>query len=76
MSAALYFSKGAKKGGFPGSSVVKNLSAMQETRIRSLGWEDLLEKEMPTHCSILAWEIPWTEEPGYSSMGSQESDTT
>ena len=43
--------------------VVKNLPAMQETRVRSLGQEDLLEKEMATHSSILAWEIPWTEEP-------------
>ena len=37
---------------------------MQETWVRSLGWEDLLEEEMATHCSILAWKIPWTEEPG------------
>ena len=37
---------------------------MQETRVRSLGWEDSLEKEMATHSSILAWRIPWTEEPG------------
>ena len=37
---------------------------MQETQVRSLGWEDPLEKEMATHSSILAWEIPWTEEPG------------
>ena len=37
---------------------------MQETRVQSLGWEDPLEKEMATHSSILAWEIPWTEEPG------------
>ena len=36
----------------------------QETRVQSLSWEDLLEKEMPTHFSILAWEMPWTEEPG------------
>ena len=43
---------------------VKNLSAMQETGIRSVGWEDPLEKEISTHSSILAWEIPWTEEPG------------
>ena len=47
-----------------GGSVVKNLLAMQETQIRSLGWEDLLEKEMATHSSILAWKIPWMEEPG------------
>ena len=43
---------------------VKNLPAMQETWVRSLGWEDALEKEMATHSSILAWEILWTEEPG------------
>ena len=50
--------------GFPGGSMVKNLPAMQETRVQSLGWEDPLEKKMATHSSILAWEIPWTEEPG------------
>ena len=44
--------------------MVKNLPGMQETRVRSLGEEDPLEKEMPTHSSILAWRIPWTEEPG------------
>ena len=44
--------------------VVKNPLAMQETRVQSLGWEDLLEKEMATHSSILAWRISWTEEPG------------
>ena len=43
-------------------SVVKNLPEMQETWVQSLGWEDPLEKEMATHSSILAWEIPWTEE--------------
>ena len=43
---------------------VKNLLAMWETWVRSLGWEDPLEKEMATHSSILAWRIPWTEEPG------------
>ena len=42
----------------------KNLLAMRETQVRSLGQEDLLEKEMETHSSILAWRIPWTEEPG------------
>ena len=52
--------------------MVKNLPAMQETRVRSLGQEDLLEKETAAHSSILAWEIPWTEEPGgVQSMGSQ-----
>ena len=52
--------------------MVKNLPAMRETRVRSLGWEDPLEKEMATHSSILAWEILWTEEPGgLQSMGPQ-----
>ena len=46
------------------AQMVKNLSAMQDARIRSLGWEDPLEKGMATHSSILAWRIPWTEEPG------------
>ena len=51
---------------------VKNLPAMQETWVWFLGWEDPLEKEMATHSSILAWKIPWTEEPaGLQSMGSQ-----
>ena len=50
---------------------------LQELRVRSLGREDPLEEEMATHSSVLAWEIPWTEEPGgLLSMGSQESDTT
>ena len=48
---------------FPGGSVVKNLPAVQETWFQSLGQEDLLEKEMAAHSSILAWRIPWTEEP-------------
>ena len=43
---------------------IKLLPAMQETQVHSLGWEDPLEKEMATHSSILAWRIPWTEEPG------------
>ena len=52
--------------------MVKNLPAMQSTQVQSLGWEDPLEKEMATHSSILAWEIPWTEKPGgLQSMGSQ-----
>ena len=50
--------------GFPGVSVVKNLPAKQETQVQSLGQKDPLDKEMATHSSILAWEIPWTEEPG------------
>ena len=54
------------------AQMVKHLPATQETRVRSLGWEDLLEKEMATHSSTLAWRIPWTEEPGrLQSMGSQ-----
>ena len=58
--------------GFLGGSVVKNLHAMQEMRVRYLSWEDLPEEEMATHFSILAWKIPWTEEPGgLQSMGSQ-----
>ena len=54
------------------AQMVKNLPAMQETRVRSLGWEDPLEKGMATHSSILTWRIPWTEEPGgLQSMGPQ-----
>ena len=57
--------------------MVKNLSAMQEMQVRSLGWEDPLEKGMAAHSSILAWRILWTEEPGgYSPQGRKESDTT
>ena len=52
--------------------MVKRLPVMQETGVQSLGWDDLLEKEMATHSSILAWRIPWTEEHGrLQSMGSQ-----
>ena len=55
----------------------KHLPAMQETQVRSLGWEDLLEKEMATHSSILAWRIPWAEKlGGLQSMGRIESDMT
>ena len=54
------------------AQTVKRLSAMQEIWVRSLGWEDPLEKEMAAHSSILAWKIPWTEEPGrLPSMGLQ-----
>ena len=56
---------------------VKNPPAMRKTRVRPLCQEDTLEKGMVTHASILAWEIPWTEEPGgLQSLRSQESDTT
>ena len=49
----------------------------QEMQVQSLGWEDILEKEMATHSSIFAWRIPWTEEPaGYSPRGCKELDTT
>ena len=54
------------------AQMVKRLPAMQETWVRTLGWEDPLEKEMATHCSTLAWKIPWTEEPSrLQSMVSQ-----
>ena len=56
--------------------MVKNLPTMQETQVRSLGWEDPLEKEIAIHSSILAGKIPWTEDPGgLQSMGSQKSWT-
>ena len=58
------------------AQMVKNLPAMQETRVQSLGQEDPLEKGMATHSGILAWKIPQTEERvGLQSMGSQEPDT-
>ena len=59
------------------AQMVKRLPTMQETQVRPLGWEDLLEKEMAPHSSILAWKIPWTEEPGrlYSLWGHKELDT-
>ena len=50
--------------GFPGGSAIKNLPAIQEIRVQSLGQEDPLEKVVTTHSNILAWEIPWREEPG------------
>ena len=54
------------------AQTVKRLPTMRETRVRSLGWEDPVEKEMATQFSTLAWKIPWTEEPGrLQSMGSQ-----
>ena len=58
------------------AQTVKRLSTMWETQVQTLGEEDLLEKEMVTHSSILAWKIPWTEEPGrLQSMGSQREMT-
>ena len=63
--------------GFPGGSNDEESPSMQELQVQSLGQEDPLVKEMATHSSILAWRIPWTEEPGgLQSMGLQESDTT
>ena len=59
------------------AQTVKQLTAMQETRVRSLGWKDPLEQEMATHSSILAWEISWTMDPGrLQSMGLPELDMT
>ena len=61
---------------FPGGSEVKNHMPMQETQVQSLGREDPLEKEIATHFSVLAWEVPQTEEPGgLQLMGSEESQT-
>ena len=54
------------------AQMVKHLPTMRETKVRSLGWEDPLEKEIATHSGILAWKIPWTEEPWYR----KELDTT
>ena len=69
------WNKGVTKGAMWASLVaqmVKHLPAMRETQVRFLGWEDPLEKEMATHSSVLAWKIPWTEEPGrLQSMGLQ-----
>ena len=60
------------------AQMIKNLPAMQETWIQSLGWEDPLEKEMTTHSIILVWRIPWTEEPSglQSAWDHKESDRT
>ena len=59
------------------TQTMKNLPAMQETQVQSLGGEDLLEKGMATHSSILAWRIPWTEKTGgLQSLGRKESDMT
>ena len=59
------------------AQAVKNLPAMKETWVQFLGQEDILEKEMATHSSILAWRIPWTKEPGgLPPMGSHRVDTT
>ena len=57
------------------TQMVKRLPTIRETWVQSLGWEDLLEKEMATHSSILAWKIPWTEEPGRLQSMESESRT-
>ena len=79
-SSFLFLYCGMNTLGFPGGSVVKNLPTMyemQETWVWSLGGEDPLEEGMATHSSIVAWRIPWTEEPGgYSPWDRKESDTT
>ena len=63
----------ALAGGSLVAQTVKNVHGMQETQAQSLGWEDTLEKGMATHSNILAWRIPWIEEPGsQQSMGSQK----
>ena len=76
----IFLLKGAntEKGAPLVAQTGKNLPAMQETRVRSLGWEDLLEKKMTTHSNILAWETPWIEEPGglQPMGGHKESSTT
>ena len=62
---------------FPVAQMVNNLSAMQETWVRSLGQENLLEKEMTIHSGTLIWKIPWLKEPGgLQRLGHKESDTT
>ena len=72
LGSVLYSKTSILGRGFPGGSVIKNLPTMQETRVRSLGQEDPLEKGMAIHCNILAWRIPWTEESGgLQSIGSQ-----
>ena len=59
------------------AQMVKRLSTMQETRVRALGWEDLLEKDMAVHSNIIAWKIPWAEDlVGCSPWGCTESDMT
>ena len=68
----IWFDKSCPLMGFPGAQMVKNPPAVQETWVRFLGWEDLLEEGTATHSSVLAWRIPWTEEPGgLQSMESQ-----
>ena len=68
----MHLSTGLKGREMGVAQMVKSLPAMWETQVQSLGWEDPLEKVMATHCSILPWKIPWTEEPDrLQSMGLQ-----
>ena len=68
---------GGKSGASLVAQMVKNLPAMQETQVQSLGREDPLKEGMATHSSVLAWRVPWTEEPGrLQSMGHKELDMT
>ena len=71
-TSLLHFAVCRRTKGAPlAAQMVKNQPVMQETWVRSLGWEDPLEEDMATHSSILAWKIPWMEEPGrLQSMGS------
>ena len=62
--------------GWDGGSDSKESACIQETRVKPPGWEDSVEEEMAAHSSILAWRIPWTEEPGYSLSGRKEADVT
>ena len=72
----IHFKYSSVSVSIPSGSVVKNLSAMQESWVQSMGQEDSLEKGMATHSSVLVWKIPWTEELGRPlSMGSQKSRT-
>ena len=71
------YSRDSNKRSFHIAQSLKNLPAMQETQVWFLDWEDPLEEDMATHSRILAWRIPWIEEPGRPrSMGLQELDTT
>ena len=72
----LFSASSGRNWDFPLAQMVKNLPAMQETCVRSLSQEDPLEKEIGTHSSILAWRIPWIEEPGRLQFVGSQSDTT
>ena len=75
MRSGLFRDMAGQARGSPGGAAAKNLPAVQEMWVQSLGWEVPLEKEMATHSRILAWKIPWREPGGPQSMGVAESDT-